>query len=243
MSRREVKNELSDDAQLRRLTVSLVQSWMSGDHPQRLFAGWAILILVESIPRDIVVEAAAKEIRQGNHDTRISDSIRDLFRIIYDQDGPGDRPNLSPMIDIMSAVKPKDREPIIAHLLAYSPIAAFRPILEVHVEHVCSVAELSWFDRRVQEAFWMDQHHIQLPQEFKRDFKAGLKLAAKHEVWWVRLYAVELMHDHLGIRDAALARRLSADPHPIVRSRAVRLIDEDSDEVEDEPVVRSRDSK
>lgn len=215
-----------DDEQMRELAVELVAHCLAGNaEPQASFAaGWASLIMGWAMPRDVVADGLAQAICTGDDPFPLSDPSNDLARYAYRQQGPHNEPDLEYMTAKLGKAKAADREKLIAHLVAYAPSRAFRQLFGVRRADTIDVAFLSWFDRRLQEAIWAQSHGIDLAPDFARQLEADFDTLLGHEVWWVRLYALELMSDLPGLRNPTRMARFKDEPMQLIRRRARALM-------------------
>jgi len=208
------------DASTRRMAVVLAQACITGRvKAENVGEAMAVIALGVSLPRDIVAEGMLLAIHSEDDPAAISTAYNDLMRYVYDQDGPGLPMDTEPIASWLRKADDQQREKIIVHLLAYDAEQTFRSILAAQHGSLDNPASLSWFDRRLQESRWSARHSIELDPGFRDRLQADFQALLEHEVWWVRLYAVELIGDvPLRIDDPTL-RGLIDDENAYVKAR------------------------
>lgn len=186
--------------------------------------GWGMLITCHALHEDVLAEGLLQAIAEMDDPFVLSTQRRELAAITYGIDGTGRDPHFEPFLSELRQTEGEHREKAIAFFISYEPAKTFRLVLEANKKALDDVAGLSWFDRRWQELLWAKQNRVQLDKAFTKQLAADAQALLKHEVWWVRLYAVELLAEHPAFREKNALLTMKDDPHRLVKMRVRGLL-------------------
>lgn len=191
---------------------------------QRLGMGWGMLIMCHALHEDVLADGLLQAIDEMDDPFMLSTERRKLAAITYGIDGTGRTPYFEPFLSNLRKCEGEHREKAIAFFITYEPATTLRLILEQEKKTIDDVAALSWFDRRWHESLWARKNGVQLDEAFKEQLAEDLQTLLKHEVWWVRLYAVELLAENPRLANKDALKAIADDPHRLVKMRVRRLL-------------------
>ncbi len=114
-------------------------------------------------------------------------------------------------------------EPLVAYLYRRSPSAAVLLMREVFSEESGQWREVLWAEHVIRTAAWEMQNKFHGKSRYPEMAIQELEKLARHEQWWVRLYAVHLLVRYRWLHSSAAIHRLQDDPHPLVRETLARF--------------------
>lgn len=221
---RELATELYKDI----LTVDLER--IPQDNGLRMKLGWTAMIVCASIPSDLAAEGLVRAIDASEGLDRFNDKRNDFVKLVYGLDGSGRPADFDQVVSRLSGrnkVEGELREKLIAHLISFAPEQTFRLVLERERKSLEDVADLSWFDRQIQEVKWLHRNGTRVPEGMAERLKADAAELLEHEVWWVRLYLIEVLTEHPNLAEEGSLEAMKDDPHPLIRARANALINDE----------------
>lgn len=111
---------------------------------------------------------------------------------------------------------------LVKHLFNLSPGEALLFFGKIYLEgedNGPGVRSLRWSDHLISTAVWRKTHHFLQPGDLEAAREA-LESLSRHEGWYARRYAVEMINRNPGLGTPTIVRRLRKDAHPLVREAA-----------------------
>lgn len=186
--------------------------------------GWGMLIMCNALHEDVLTEGLLQAIDEVDDPFILSTDRRKLAAITYGIDGTGHDPHFESFLSELRKTEGEHREKAIAFFISYEPVTTFRLILEQKKKTLDNVPALSWFDRRWQELLWAEQNRVPLDEAFVKQLAEDFEALRKHEAWWVRLYAAELLAERPTLAEKGTLKAMTDDPNRLVRMRVRGLL-------------------
>lgn len=190
---------------------------------KRLALGWGMLFACHALPAEVLADGLVKATDELDDPFLLSSDRRKTAGIAYGIDGTGRPANYGYVLARLNKLEPKHREKLIAHLISFSPAETFRLVLDIEKRKVKNVADLSWFDRRMNEIAWLEKEGIKASDELVAGVKRDAVTLLDHQVWWVRLYVCEYLGRYPNLAAEGALNKMLQDPHPLVSARAKAL--------------------
>lgn len=113
---------------------------------------------------------------------------------------------------------------LIRHMYELAPGQALLAMLRAYqLRQPDEIKPILWAEHAVSDVIWKQRFGFLAPGEIDPQAAAELARMARHEHWWARLYAVQIMRQHAEFRLVELVAVLQADDHPLVRDVAQSL--------------------
>jgi len=113
---------------------------------------------------------------------------------------------------------------LIRHMYELAPGHALLAMLRAYqLRHPDEIKPILWAEHAVSDVIWKQRYGFLAPGEIEPQAAVELARMARHDHWWARLYAVQIMRQHAEFRLAELVAALQADDDPLVRDAAQSL--------------------
>jgi len=197
---------------------------MDGD-----LAGWGLLLYLYAGPRDILLDAWLSGIQEGGglrpeflrwmakKEPRTTDIAKMLEQSSLAGEFP--EPDYRLYKEYMREHPIEDAAPLIEYLLRTEPLLAMDALLESYPDQLPDAAAVFDAHWTVKKADWMYEHGMHRG-EAPRETTDALNRLSRHDVWWVRLYALSAMTERGPFRLPHRVRDLRDDPNDAVNRAA-----------------------
>jgi len=164
-------------------------------------------VLIDSLAFSDAEKVRAVAPRLETEDPEFRKVLEDLLSTV-DRPGGG-QPDFAPYRRYLGELREDPPQGLTRYMYEVSPNEAFLSLLLVYLE-----------DGPERRSLALTQQALSTTSPGGPSVVEEFGALAEHEIWWVRLYAVEVLVDRpeLGTPDAL--ERLREDPHPLVRDAA-----------------------
>jgi len=204
---------------------------VAGEYRRLLFSAvrkgdWSAVFIVDSAPPRFLLDTWIEAMRPGG-------GLRDKFlkrMASRDVGKPGSvwkilegdmhqEPDYRLYRRYTRAHPVEEAAPLVEYMLRTNPLLAMDALLEIYPDQLPDAAAVFDDHWTVKKADWMYEHGMRRG-EAPRETTDALNRLSRHDVWWVRLYALSAMTERGPFRLPHRVRDLRDDPNDAVNRAA-----------------------
>lgn len=176
------------------------------------------------VPDDTVARALVPCLESS--DAALAKSVRDVLGGI-EKRTPGRRPDFSVYRGIIAdRLRAGESVPVELARYLYDADAgmALLTFMRAHeLRKPEQVKPILWAEHVVSDGLWKQDYGFLAPDKVEPAAIEQLSALARHDAWWARLYAAEIMRKHAAFRQADTLAALRRDANALVRDSAARV--------------------
>lgn len=189
------------------------------DRDERAAMLAVVALHISTVSKSKILEAVLPHLKRSDEPTR--QVVRRLLQHIEDSSAGG-HPDFSYYRGHIGGDRRDKREidlNLVEHMFRTSPSEALRTFVMVWYHDERRKPPL-WAAHVVDDLLWKRQHGFTAAKEPEPAVTQELEKMAKHDEWWARLYAAEVIRQHPELGNQSLVDELARDPHPLVQKTA-----------------------
>lgn len=176
------------------------------------------ILKIADIPTEQLVRILAPHL--DNREQNVVALARELLYRCEDH-SPTRPPDFSPYRAIIEEDVRAHREPsrsLIRHMYQSDPSAALLTLIRAYqLRDPNEIKPILWAEHTVADLMWKRRYGFVERRAGDPVVTTELEKLARHDRWWVRLYAAEIIAANPELGTAATRTRLEADPHDLVK--------------------------
>jgi hypothetical protein len=173
--------------------------------------------------RDIVAVLAP---HMGSRNERVRRMAISFAEHYFEGDTPPHCVDYEPYTDYLAYHKDAPPLGLVRYMFDNAPGQAVLSLALVYREHIGKNAyrDIQWSEHIIADAIWRkERQYDEQFEQIKQQAISELDNLSKHDAWWARLYAAEIirLYSYPDLKNDAIVKRLQSDVNELVRSVAM----------------------